>query len=90
MPIPVHDDRILQYIKPFQGRCPGQNCTAYIMNKRAYEVSDTYWCPYCMVDRRQFTLVDLAQFGPEKLEHIKNVVREHLREHRGYYVNIRY
>lgn len=87
--IPVHDDRILRYIKPFQGRCPGPGCTAYMMNRRAYEVSNTYWCPYCVL-RGYFVLVDLQQFGPERLPRIKAAVKAYLQQHRGHFKNIRY
>lgn len=49
-------------------------------------MSDTYWCPYCYVDFQYFVL----QFDPEKQDHIKQVVKRFLQEHRGYFKNIIY
>ncbi len=89
MPIPVDDDRILAYIKPFEGVCPG-GCGAYIINRKAQEISDTYWCPICVVRLKKFTLLDLSKFDSNKIEHIKQVVKKYLQENHGYFVNIHY
>jgi hypothetical protein len=91
MPIPVHDDRILQYIYPlYNVPCPGPCKSPKQMNVRGNEMSDTYWCPYCYVDFKHFILVDVSRFPPQKLSHIKAVVKKFLQERRGYFVNIRY
>lgn len=88
--IPVHDDRILQYVYPLVNKpCPGVCGSPKSMNPRAHEVSDTYWCPYCYVDK-YFTLIDLTPFGEHRLPHIKQVVKQFLAEHRGYFTNIHY
>jgi hypothetical protein len=59
------------------------------MNKMAHIMSDTYWCPYCYVDFKYFVLINLDQFEPGKQEHIKQVVKKFLQEHRGYFRNIK-
>ena len=89
--IPIYDDRILQYVYPLQNKpCPGVCGCPKSMNIMANIMSDTYWCPYCYVDFQHFVLIDLSQFGPEKQEHIKQVVKKFLQERRGYFKNIKY
>lgn len=88
--IPLDDDRILKYVKPLLGKCQGRGCTAYIMNQEAYRKSNTYWCHCCSIYRKRFVMVNPKLFREDELPTIKKAVIEHLKKHRGYYVNIKY